>query len=483
MLFMGLDVGTQGARCVVCDENGNIVAAYSVAFSQINCAKDPGLFEQRPDDWQTASETAIAKCVERVKEAGLSPADILSISIDGTSGTIIPLDGDFKPLTNAIMYNDPRAKSQAARVHQAMQRHEQKLGLRFGSSFSLPRILWIKENLPDVYDKTRVFAHQADCIAGIMSGEYCVSDYSNALKTGYDMINSTWPAEIERELGIDTGKLPRVIRPGESFANVSKQAATRLGLSEHTLLTGGSTDGYASALATGAVKNGDWASIIGTTFVLKGVTNRLVIDPNGSSYSHRLPSGEWLMGGASNTGGKCLNSFYPDGDFAGRDKRAMGLGPTGVRCYPLTAKGERFPFVNAEAEAFYIGDISGDRLYRAIMEGVGFAERLAFERMIKMGLSVSDVVFTTGGASKSDLWLEIRASILNRQLAAPSAVDAAMGSALLAASEHFGSLAGAAKSLIRIKKRVDPRREWVDQYEKTYRAFEEDVRKLYGVEI
>ncbi len=120
----------------------------------------------------------------------------------------MPLDADHRPLTNGIMYNDPRAKAQAERVHAAMRGHEKKLGLKFGASFSLPRILWVRECLPEIYEKTAVFAHQADYMAGLLCGEYATSDFSNALKTGYDLIDRRWPAEIA-SLGIDLNKLPK----------------------------------------------------------------------------------------------------------------------------------------------------------------------------------------------------------------------------------------------------------------------------------
>lgn len=479
MLFMGIDVGTQGVRCVVSDGAGHLVAAKSVLFEHINIAATEGFYEQSPDDWQAAMESAIIDCVSQLKQSGHTADRIHAISIDGTSGTIVPLDIKHRPLTNGIMYNDPRAKRQAEKVHTAMPDHEKKLGLKFGASFSLPRILWIFEMMPEIYEKTAVFAHQADYVTGLLCGEYAVSDYSNALKTGYDLLDGRWPNAIA-DLGIDLKKLPAIIQPGAPIAPVTASAAQRLGLSPKTMVVGGSTDGYASALAAGAVRAGNWASIIGTTFVLKGVTEDLVIDPNGSSYSHRLPSGEWMLGGASNIGGRCLNACATGRDFDALNAASEGLIPTFVRCYPLTGKGERFPFVNPDCQPFYVGDIFNGKLYPALMEGVGFAEKLAFDRMIALGCPVGDVIYTTGGACRSDLWLRIRASILNRQLKIPLVVDAAMGSAMLAASQSMGSLTAAASTMIHYSKSVSPDPALVAPYADIYAQFVEDVHKNYG---
>lgn len=482
MLFMGLDIGTQGARCVVSDERGRLRAGKSVAFETLNLAHTPGWYEQSPADWQKAAEAAIIECVKALAYENLPVSDIRSISIDGTSGTIVPLDRDFAPLGNGVMYNDGRAKAEADTVHALMRSHEKKMGLTFNASFSLPRILWFMHSAPDVYEKTRVFAHQADYMAGLLCGEYCTSDYSNALKTGYDLIEGKWPDAIASGLRLSIEKFPAIVRPGAPIAPITRAAAARLGLSTRTMVVGGSTDGYASALAAGAVKPGDWASIIGTTFVLKGVTRDLLIDPNGSSYSHRLPSGAWMLGGASNIGGRCLNGCLEGRTFEEMNRAAESRVPTGARCYPLTGRGERFPFVDADAEAFYRGDILNGRLYPALMEGVAFAERLALDHMGELGASVGQTISTTGGACRSDLWLRIRASVLGRQLVVPSVVDAAMGSCLLAASEELGSLERAAGEMIRYERTVDPVGEWGAPYEDTYRRFVEDCRKLYKLD-
>ena len=481
MFYMGLDVGTQGVRCVISDESGAVAASKSIPFENINVSDTPGLYEQSPADWQSAAEAAISACMGTLRDAGHAPESVAAISIDGTSGTIVPLDRAHRPLTNGIMYNDPRAKDQAGRVHEALSSQEARLGYRFGASFSLPRVLWLSENRPDICEKTAVFAHQADYVAGLLCGEYAVSDYSNALKTGYDLIDGLWP-EALAALGIDAGKLPRIVAPGAPIARVCREAAERLGLSPRTLVVGGSTDGYASALAAGAVSPGSWASIIGTTFVLKGVTARLVIDPNGSSYSHLLPGGAWLLGGASNLGGRTLNAVANGRPFAELDAEAEALIPTGTRCYPLPGTGERFPFVDSACAPFYAGDITGGRLYPAVMEGVAFGERLAYDRMAKLGCEVGDTIFTTGGACRSPLWLKIRASVLNRRLKVPEVVDAAMGSALLAASGDMGGLGTAARAMIRFKHTIEPDPALASAYSDIYGQFLSELQKFYGVE-
>ena len=133
MLFMGIDVGTQGVRCVVSDECGNIAAAHSVPFETLNIAEHEGWYEQSPLVWKNAAEEAIRSCTSQLE----FPGAIMAISIDGTSGTIVPLDKDMQPLTNGIMYNDPRAGAQAKRIHESMGHIEKKLGYKFGAPYPL----------------------------------------------------------------------------------------------------------------------------------------------------------------------------------------------------------------------------------------------------------------------------------------------------------------------------------------------------------
>ena len=216
-------------------------------------------------------------------------------------------------------------------------------------------------------------------------------------------------------LGLDRRIFPSVIPPGQVIGNITKEAAEEFGFSPDTVVAAGATDGYVAAVSTGAVKRGDWASIIGTTMVLKGVTKELFVDAGGSSYSHKLPSGDWMFGGASNIGGRCLNDFFEKEEFEMWNRGVMDVIPTQVISYPLHGRGERFPFLDPEARAFVLGDISDPQIhYAALMEGVAYAERLAFEHMQECGACVGQEIFTTGGACRSSEWLRIRASVLDR---------------------------------------------------------------------
>ena len=189
-----------------------------------------------------------------------------------------------------------------------------------------------------------------------------------------------------------------------------------------------------------------------------------------------------MVGGASNVGGRCLNARFGTDRFKYFDQFVDALSPTGVLIYPLTGTGERYPFVDSQAKEFIVGDVSQENvLYTALMEGVGYVERLGYELNMRSGCTVGDVIFTSGGACKSDEWLRIRASILNRSLKVPAVVDAAMGMVLIAASAHFGDLPTAAENMLTFVKVVDPVQEKVARYDEAYQRFYEECKKQFAM--
>jgi len=395
---------------------------------------------------------------------------------------VLAIDREKRPLCNALMYNDRRAHKEADEIRVLTRDFEKKVGYAFNSSFALPKILWIERNRPDIFEKTHMFVHQTDYIVGKLCGEYGVSDYSNALKTGYDLVDETWPEFISK-LGIERESLPEVRPPGSVIAKISIEAARETGMSIETKVVAGATDGYTSALSSGAAEPGDWATIIGTTMVLKGVTSNLVTDNKGRIYSHKHPQGFWMPGGASNVGGRCIEVFNKE-DFKSMDEAAKDLSPTGVFAYPLTGVGERFPFIDQNAEYSISKDNLDEKsLYTALLEGVAYTERLSYDVVENLGCEVRDEIFTAGGACKSDVWLQIRADVLGKSLKVPSHTDAAMGAALIGAlSQGYSSVKEASNRMIKIVKTLEPRNEKKKKYDEFYVGFKEMLKNKGYIE-
>ncbi len=480
-LFLGLDVGTQGARAIVVTETGEVLAEASRDFppSAPSPPLPEGWFEQPPQMWWEAAREAIARTIALLRQSGADPARIHALSVTSTSGTILALDGRGKPLAPAIMYNDVRSRPQAARADAAAPELTAKLGYRFNASFGLPKMLWLKEERPALFARTRLFAHAADYLLARLSGVSGTTDYSTALKSGYDLLAGEWPAFFEDPLGLPRSLLPTVLPPGTPVGRVTPECAAATGLSPSTLVVLGMTDGCTSQIASGAVRPGSWNTTIGTTLVLKGVTTRLLRDPQGRVYCHRHPDGWWMPGGASNVGGDCLELHFRREEFDALNRAIQGRGPTGLLIYPLQKRGERFPLNHPAAEGFVLGEPS-DRaeLYQAYLEGVGYVERLSYDVLTRLGAEVGNLIYAAGGATKSPEWLQIRADILNKTLRKPKVTGAHLGAAILAASRtHWGSLAEAADRMVTIEGETAPDSARAARYADRYRDFLAEMRR------
>jgi len=474
-LFLGIDIGTQGVRVICCDQTGNVVAGGSHAFEpQVNVAGlPPGWSEQYPEIWWKLVIETLADTLIGIKAAGYTLNDLCAISVDSTSGTVLPVDTNGNPLHPALMYNDSRASQEAALCNKAGQDLCNALGFRFASSFALPKILWLLRNKPHIMAKAHKVIHAADFIIGKLTDNFTISDYSNALKTGYDLINLKWPDFISNKLAIDTALLPDIIRPGDLIGAVSHGCSADTGLPEGCPVVAGLTDGSAGFLAAGASRVGEWNSTVGTTLVIRGVSEHLVADPLGRLYCHLSPDGHWLPGGAGNVGGECLAKIFPGADYEALDRTALELSPTGISVYPLVRKGERFPFVDSSANGFVAAEnLPNDILYTAYLEGVAFVERWCYELVESLGAPVGNVIYTTGGGAKSQEWMQIRADVMQRELVKPQVTESAMGAAIVAASRtYFTDCSEALTQMVKMDIRVSPRSGMNEAYEKAYASF------------
>jgi len=483
MLFCGIDLGTQGARCVVVDEAGALLAEASQALERSATGRGPqGRFEQDPARWLEAVRAAVCGAVQSLATSGRSPGELSAIGVTSTSGTVCALDRDFEPLRPAIMYSDSRSSDEAEQVQQAGTELAASLGYRFKPSFALPKILWLKHNEPDCFERARLFVSPTDFVIGWLTGRWGTTDQTNALKWGYDLLRWHWPHFIEAKLGILLEKLPRVEMSGQRVGDLCAARANELGLPCGIPVAAGLTDGCASQVSSGAVRPGDFNTTIGTTLVLKGVTRRLLLDAEGRIYCHRHPCGWWLPGGASNTGAECLAVEFGQQETELRSARALSVSPTDLVAYPLVGKGERFPFSCPEAEVFLLGEPrSRDELFAAYLEGVACLERLAFEVLRGLGAEVGERVFSAGGGSRSEAWLQIRADVLGRAILRPAVSGAAMGAAITAASmKCYRDLAEAAAAMVKIEMRKTPRPDFASAYAEKYDRFRaECVRRGY----
>lgn len=477
-VYLGLDLGTQGCRAIAARPDGYIEGECQVCLPAGPGGLPEGWSEQDPRSWWPVVRKAILGALRGLRE------DVRGVSVDSTSGTILPLTKEGKPLHNAIMYNDGRALEEAEMVSEAGRDLEERLGYRVRPSFSAAKLLWLKRNRASVFASADIFVHAADFISGNLTGSWSYTDHTNALKSCFDLLEYEWPDFLD-DLGLPRERMPEVVPPGRVIGEVQPSAAGETGIPAGTPVMAGLTDGCASQLASGAAGIGDWETTLGTTMVVKGVTENLLRDPKGRIYSHLHPEGDWMPGGASNTGGECLTQALDGADLAEMDRRALEYIPSGLVSYPLVRKGERFPFVSADARGFLLGEArNGIHLHAAYLEGVAYLERMAYDLMGNLGGSVGSRIFTAGGGSRSDVWLQLRADILGKTILRPRVPEAAMGMTMLsAASDLGGGLAARFRAMMAIDLEVRPREEHRGAYDEGYETFRSEIESRYAAPI
>jgi D-ribulokinase len=464
--FLGIDIGTQGARVVLIDAIGNIAGTREEAFP----LNDQSREEQSPDDWWEACLRSLTALITEVK-ATIDLKDIKAVSVTSTSGTVIPLDEDHIPLHSAIMYSDKRSANAGILCQEMALLHHPDGYTGFNASSGLSKMVWFTQTYPDKVKKVSKWIHAADYILGKLSGKWGITDYTNALKSGYDLRQEVWPAYLFEQLTLKKEWLPEVVPSGTPIGTILPSLGAEFGLSEKMLVVAGMTDGCASQVASGAVNPGEWNTTIGTTLVVKGVTKEEIKDFEGRLYNHRHPEGFWMPGGASNIGADWVTKEFKDNLYE-MEKQASLLIPTGYLSYPLLQEGERFPFIAPEATGFLPEGLSQAEQFAANMEGVAYIERYAFEMIQKLSGEKVKAVFTAGGASKNDTWLTIRSNVLNLPIYKMKHVTGAVGAAILAASKtYFKSITEAAGALTQIEKEVLPTKDLVISYDNSYKKF------------
>ena len=427
-LVVGIDLATAAVRAVAADSEGCIHSEGTADLPEPYSPR-PGWVEQDAEAWWPAVAEAL-----RSVSRGLGPdrPSVQAVSVCATSGTVVAVDGDGAPVGPALTYADQRARPEAEAAQSAGADRWAALGVRVQASFGLPKWGWLARE-GEGRERAVRLGHASDVVVARLAGGPVATDWSSALKSGFDPVTGEWVTEALDAVGVPDRLLPEVLAPTTVVGAVSDDAAAATGLPAGCAIRLGMTDACASQLAAGAASPGQFVSVLGTTLVLKGVSRELVTDPTGAVYSHRHPGGWWLPGGASSTGGSALRKRFAGRDLAALDEEAVRRGPAGTVAYPLVGKGERFPFVAPEAEGFVLGEAADDTdRYRATLEGVAFVERLAYEHLARLGAPAEGPVSASGAASASRAWNAIRATALGVTVVAKPAATTALGACILA---------------------------------------------------
>ncbi len=456
MSYLGIDLGTGGIRCLVVAENGRILSDLELPLENLNKSKVVGESEQDPREWIELLE----KCLDKLFSVPRN-REIKAISVDGTSGTVLPVSPSGKALGFALMHNDMRA------IEEAMLCEEIFDG-KCSPTFSLPKIYWMRKNLS--LGRGVMFLHASDFLYSWLCASMEVpTDFTNGMKTGVDLEREEWR---DHDL-LHQINLPEVIAPGKKIGILSEKLTRRWGIGHEVVMVSGATDSNAAFYASGASEKGDWTSTIGSTLALKGLSLARLSDQKGRIYCHKHPDGMWLPGGASNGGGELVRE-----NFSGREaEMEESLKNTEMKVeglvYPSVRKGERMPMSNADFMPFNtLREKTEENLYLGILEGMAFIEKMSFELIGSLGGDTDGSVLAMGGTTKSAIGLQIRADLLQKTIFIPQSPNSAFGAAILAAAGHKGvSVGKMSKEMAKVERKIFPRAERRDYYLEKYRKF------------
>lgn len=453
MYSLGIDIGTSGIRAVIMDANHCILAqAQSVlpqsqAFYSSSCSKKKQIigYSQTPGDWWSTLEKVIFQLSDTLYKNQKLNLDIIThLAIDGTSGTVLLCDSSGKPVTDALMYNDQRAVLQAQRIKTCAPDNTAAIGTTSG----LAKILWLFENHSGHYGSKQAHKNaihyalnQSDWLSGKLMGKYGISDHNNALKMGYDAQAHCWPKwllKLLEQANFSSSLLPEVISPGQIMAQVAPEIATHFGFSPKLSICAGTTDSTAAIIASGANNIGDAVTSLGSTLVMKIVSEKAIFDPESGVYSQPFRD-LWLVGGSSNSGGEVLKQFFSIDEISQltetlNTKITQGkFSMLDLNYYPLSTSGERFPIQDPYLKPQLSPRPQNNcNFFQALLEGMADIETMAYHKLVDLGASYPKLVISIGGGAANKAWCYIREQKLDTPVEISAQEQAAAGSALLA---------------------------------------------------
>ncbi len=416
-LSLGIDIGTSGIRTAVLDEDGAVLSqAQADHLPQDQQQIDASL-------WWRAVQTCIENQIAALEAQGRSGGEITRIAADGTSGTVVLTDKNLNPVTRALMYDSNGFQSEAAKIASHAPAHH----IARGAGSALARVMRLVSE--DEGKQARYALHQADYVAVKLMNRGGLSDYNNALKTGFDPESEQWPGWMDQVL--DHNLLPKVHPPGTPLGGISSEVANELGISKDAIVHAGTTDSIAAFLACAPLKAGVAVTSLGSTLAVKLLSHNRVDDPAIGLYSHRLGN-VWLAGGASNSGGAVLASFFSRDELKELSAKIDPDIPSGLDYYPLTRPGERFPVNDPDKQPRLEPRPENDALFlQGLLEGIARIEAQCYREIAARGGAYPDVLFTAGGGANNPVYRKIRSKALGLKLNDAEHTDAAIGAARL----------------------------------------------------
>jgi ribulokinase len=502
---LGIDAGTESIRTGVYDETGTSIG-FGVSENK-NIHLHPGWGEQSPEQWDRSLVESIKKALAHSR---VDPRDIKGIGLDATACTVVMLDKNGKPLRDAIMWMDIRAAKEAEAIAACGDPALEYVGFGNVSAEWFPcKVLWVKRNEPDIYKAAATIFEHTDWLTYRLTGEITGNINTCSIRWFYDFRKGGRPVSLYDKIGLeDVGeKLPkRIVKLGEIVAGLSKEMAELTGLVEGTPVAGGGADAYVGVAGVNALRPGQLALITGSSQLHIGLADRELHAPGlfGSFPDAIVPGAQVVEAGQISTGSiiKWFITNFIGGDIKARaeaekvsiykimDKEAAKL-PAGSEGLVVLEhwQGNRTPWVDPNSRGVIRGltlKHGPAHIFRAIMEGVVYGTQVILNKM-EENFKIDEII-TCGGATQSELWMQIHADVTGKPILIPEDQNAvSLGSGILGAvgAGFYPDITSAAKAMVRKGRTILPNpaqteayKEYVRQYEETYQCLKDPSRRL-----
>lgn len=470
--LLGIDVGTSGVKNALFDMEGNAVCQVTRPLTVTY--QRPGWAEQSPEDWWQAICSATREIVERM---AIRPGDILGIGIDGQSWSAIPVSRERGALHSTPIWMDTRCEQICAEYRRALgeRRVFEVCGNPLMPSYTLPKVIWFKREVPEVYAAADAILQSNGYIAYKLTGEF-----TQDMSQGYgwhcfDMRRGKWDKALAAEFGIDARLLPDIVPCDCVIGRVSAQAALESGLCEGTPVVAGGLDAACGTLGAGVIAPGQTQEQGGQAGGMSICLSEYVADPRLIMSWHVIPD-RWLLQGGTVGGGGALNWFEKQlgaqeriwaaeqggnsFEQLSREAGEVPAGSEGLVFLPYMA-GERSPLWNPNAKGVFYGlDYTKTRAHmaRAVMEGVAYSVRHNIEVAKNCGAQVGELR-AMGGSANSLVWTQLKSDILDRPFVVPDSDNATTLGAALLAGVGVGAYADyedAVARTVRVRRRHEP---------------------------
>ena len=484
MYYIGIDLGTSAVKLLLMDAGGRIKKTVSREYPLY--FPHPGWSEQSPQDWWKA-------VVEGLKEltADCEKSSIAGIGAGGQMHGLVVLDENDEVIRPAILWNDGRTAKQTDYLNNVIgtERLSAYTSNIAFAGFTAPKLLWMKEEEPENFQRIKKIMLPKDYIAYQLSGTFCtdVSDASGMLLM--DVKNKRWSREMLEICQITEEQLPQIYESYEAVGTLLPQAAKELGLSESVKIAAGAGDNAAAAVGTGTVGDARCNISVGTSGTIFISSKECKVDSHNALHAFAHADGTYHLMGCMLSAASCnkwwMENILETTDFAGEQEAIQKLGENRVFFLPYLM-GERSPHNDSNARGTFIGitmDTTRADMTQAVLEGVAFAIRDSFEVAKSLGIRIERTKICGGGA-KSPLWKKIFANVLGIPVDIIKTEEGpGYGGAILAAVAcgEYESVERAAEKLVEVVDTVEPEAALTEKYEERYQKFRSIYPSLKGL--